>query len=338
MSTTEMIQSTNNQQKEQKKEQIQVNRPIRSNYPRHPNQTNQQTRPNHPNQHNQQTRPNQQARMNHSNKPVYTNHRKQDDQPTKHVKTVRFLHPDQTVHPVQPTKHVKTVRFLHPDQTVQYVRPVQTVQTVQPVQTVNKAFFDKIANSTTTIFGRACIVFTAKLFKQVFTAVTKRDPKSNFYQVFLDKYDYLFKIDTMPQYVDVAPDHVKFQIHELLYGPLFNLDGKEDFCTRFDDLKFWKNQWGFKFSPFRVVQKLLKDNGLYFVDHTFKGNIPFLYLYRQLPARDVVKHKPWHNNYTIPELSKKDFAGNMLAHSDVNIAVQGAFDKFVAMYMAGEFF
>ena len=215
---------------------------------------------------------------------------------------------------------------------------MQPVQHIQPVQTVDKAFFDKIANSTSTSFGRACIIFTAKLFKQVFKAVSKNDPKSDCYQVFFNKYDDLFRIDTMPQDADMASDHVKFQIHELLYGPLFNLDGKEDFCTRFDDPKFWKNQWGFNFSPFRVVQKLLKDKGLYFVDHTHKGNIPFLYLYRQLPARDVVKKKPWHNNYTIPELNKKDFAGNLLPHSEANIAVQGAFNKFVAMYMAEEFF
>ena len=254
--------------------------------------------------------------------------------PNHKVKTVMYLHP------VQPTQLVQTVQSVRPvrpvRQSVQTVRPVQHV--IQPVQTINPAFFVKLADSTSTSFGRACVVFAAKLFKQVFKAVSKDDPKSNCYHVFFDKYDDLFRIDTMPQDAEVASGLVEFKIHELLYGPLFNLDGKEDFCTRFDDPKFWKNQWGFNFSPFRVVQKLLKDNGLYFVDHTFKGNIPFLYLYRQLPAHDVVKNKPWHNNYIIPELNKKDFAGNLLPHREANIAVQRAFDKFVALYMAEEFF
>ena len=268
---------------------------------------------------------------------------------TKSAQSVQYVQtsrPVQHVRPNQPqSKHiVQTIMYLHPVQPTQYIRParhvIQTVRpAVQPVQTINPAFFAKLADSASTSFGRACVVFAAKLFKQVFKAVSK-DPKSNCYHVFSDKYDDLFKIDAMPQDAKVAvtSELVEFKIHELLYGPLFNLDGKEDFCTRFDDPKFWKNQWGFNFSPFRVVQKLLKDNGLYFVDHTFKGNIPFLYLYRQLPARDVVKNKPWHNNYIIPELNKKDFAGNLLPHREANIAVQRAFDKFVALYMAEEFF
>ena len=272
-----------------------------------------------------------------TSRPVRHTHPKQYYQPVQSIQQPQPNHNVQTImylHPVQPTRLVQTVQTVR--QSIQSVRPVQHV--IQPVQTINPAFFAKLADSTSTSFGRACVVFAAKLFKQVFKAVSKDDPKSNCYHVFFDKYDDLFKIDAMPQDAEVASGLVEFKIHELLYGPLFNLDGKEDFCTRFDDPKFWKNQWGFNFSPFRVVQKLLKDNGLYFVDHTHKGNIPFLYLYRQLPARDVVKNKPWHNYYIIPELNKKDFACNLLPHREANIAVQRAFDKFVALYMAEEFF
>ena len=327
MSTTRMIQSNNDQQ-------VQANHPNQQSRPIHQNQHNRQARPvhpNHQNQHNRQARPVQTNRQVH---PVHYNeqcHNGQPEQPNhhnNHVQSVRYLQPVQSVRYLQPVQ---------PVQLVQTIQPVQLVQTIQPVQTINQAFFDKIANSASTSFGRACVLFTAELLKQVLKAVSK-DPKSICYHVFLRKYDENFQIDAKPQDVVVTSGFVKFQIHELLYGPLLNLDGKADFCTRFDDPKLWKNQWGFNFSPFRVVQKLLKDNGLYLVDHTYNGNIPFIYLYRQLPARDVVKNKPWHNNYSIPELNKKDFAGNLLPHNEANSAVQGACDKFVAMYMAGEVF
>jgi hypothetical protein len=343
MSTTEMIQSSNVYQEhlEQQLRQVKAVHPNHQDHPNrqarsvHPNQQVQTIRHAHPNQRNQQFQQNQQVQ---TIRHAHPNHYNQQVQP---VQTIRHAHPNQRNHQFHQAQQVQTIRHTHPNQRNQQgqsVRYLHPVQNVQPVQTVNKAFFVKLNDSASTSFGRACVVFAAKLFKQVFKAVTKDVPKSNCYQVFFNKYDDCFQIDAKPQDAETTSGLVKFQIHELLYGPLFNLDGKEDFCTRFDDPKFWKNQWGFNFSPFRVVQKLLKDRGLYFVDHTHKGNTPFLYLYRQLPARDVVKKKPWHNNYTIPELNKKDFAGNLLPHNEANIAVQGAFDKFVAMYMAEEFF
>ncbi len=136
--------------------------------------------------------------------------------------------------------------------------------------------------SKITYFGQAACIAAMDLIGRVNKAITNWD----------NKYDYTRVI--VPEYFDTvnitSNDGIekKYHYHKFLYGIVKKVNEKEDFNQRINDEAFWKTQWGFEYSPFRIVQKLLKEQGIYMVDHTFKGKTPFIYIYRCLPDRNVI--------------------------------------------------
>jgi hypothetical protein len=165
-----------------------------------------------------------------------------------------------------------------------------------------------------TYFGQAAYFFTFDMMSRVSTAITSWNPMHDYTRVIL------------PNYFDTAslilPDgsEKKYHYHKLMYGPMKTVSGKDVFKMRTDDEAFWLSQWGIEYSPFRVLQKILKDNGLYLVDHTFGGQVPFVYIYKFLPPRSVIKNMPWHDYHNIPDLNDADFTAPKLTETQIGTA------------------
>lgn len=177
-------------------------------------------------------------------------------------------------------------------------------------------------------FGQSSVLFTYHILNRVIETVNSADSKFDYYRVMFPNYHQVFSVkhgsgdDALVK---------KYHVHKLIYGPTKTIKGKEEFQTRTDEEDFWGKQWGFEYSPFRMAQKVLKDYGLYLVDHTFGGETPFFYLYKYLPARDVIDKKPWHDYCNVPALCSKDFASKKLSHEDACSAASLAWDKFSSM-------
>lgn len=163
----------------------------------------------------------------------------------------------------------------------------------------------------TTYYGQASYYFTFDLMSRISNAISKWNPSHDYTRI------------EMPNYFDTVTitladgSEKKYHYHKLLYGPMKSMNGKDVFKMRTDTDAFWLSQWGIEYSPFRVVQKILKDNGLYLVDHTFSGKVPFVYIYKFLPPRDVIKTIPWHDYHNIPGLSDHDFTASKLTHQQI---------------------
>jgi hypothetical protein len=191
--------------------------------------------------------------------------------------------------------------------------------------TVNEPTSNK---SEPTYFGQASVLFTFNLLNKVIETVNAANPKFDYYRVHFNKYHEVFSV----KFGSEEDAHVKkYHVHKLIYGPTRIVKGKEEFHMRTDDEDFWGKQWGFEYSPFRMAQKMLKDHGLYLVDHTFGGETPFFYLYKYLPARDVIDKKPWHDYCNVPALCAKDFSSKKLSQEETIAAATSALIKFTAM-------
>jgi hypothetical protein len=187
-------------------------------------------------------------------------------------------------------------------------------------QTINK--------SEPTYFGQAAVLFTFNLLNRVIETVNTADPKFDYYRVPFNKFHEVFSV----KFGSDEDTHIKkYHVHKLIYGPTRIVKGKEDYHLRTDDEDFWAKQWTFEYSPFRMAQKVLKDYGLYLVDHTFGGDTPFFYLYKYLPARTVIDKKPWHDYCNVPALCGKDFSSKKLSAEEAITAATSALTKFTAM-------
>jgi hypothetical protein len=122
-----------------------------------------------------------------------------------------------------------------------------------------------------------------------------------------------------------------YAVHKFLYGLEKDVNGVKDFHQRIDNEKMWSNHWPFEYSPFRMAQKVLKDYGLYLVNHTFSGDTPFLYVYKYLPKRGVINRKPWHDYANVPALCARDFESVKLSPAQTRTAIANAFNKFSTM-------
>jgi hypothetical protein len=182
--------------------------------------------------------------------------------------------------------------------------------------------------SSTTFFGQASVLFTFHLLNKVMEVVNTADPKLDYYKIPFYNYHEVFAVKFG---TDETSPVKKYHIHKLIYGPTKTVKGKEDFNLRTDDEDFWGKQWGFEYSPFRMAQKVLKDFGLYLVDHTFSGETPFFYLYKYLPKRGVIDKTPWHDYCNVPALCQKDFDSKKLSHEDTISSASNAWDKFNTM-------
>jgi hypothetical protein len=171
-----------------------------------------------------------------------------------------------------------------------------------------------IISNKMTYFGNAAYYFTFDLMSKVSNAISCWNPSHDYTRVIL------------PNYFDIVSIKLedgtekKYHFHKLLYGPMKTIDGKDVFKMRINDEAFWTSQWGIEYSPFRIVQKILKSNGLYLVDHTFGGQTPFVYIYKHLPLRTVIKSIPWHDHYNIPNLVDADFHSKKLSREQIIIA------------------
>lgn len=165
-----------------------------------------------------------------------------------------------------------------------------------------------------TYFGQAAYYFAYDLISRVTQAVTTWNPAHDYTRVVLPNYFETFTLS------NTSGIEKKYHYHKLLYGPMKTIHGKDVFKMRTDDEAFWLSQWGIEYSPFRIVQKILKDNGLYLVDHTFGGQTPFVYVYKHLPPRSVIKNIPWHDYHNIPDLNEKDFCSPKLTPAQIATA------------------
>jgi hypothetical protein len=182
--------------------------------------------------------------------------------------------------------------------------------------------------SEPTYFGQACLLFIFNLLNRVIETVNSSDSKFDYYRVPFNKYHEVFSV----KFGTDNDAHVKkYHVHKLIYGPTKVVKCKEEFQLRTDEEDFWAKQWGFEYSPFRMAQKMLKDHGLYLVDHTFGGETPFFYLYKYLPARGVIDKKPWHDYCNVPALCSKDFSSKKLSPEETIAAATNALAKFSAM-------
>lgn len=165
-------------------------------------------------------------------------------------------------------------------------------------------------------FGYAAYYYAYDLFNRITnTAAMNWKPEHDYVQIPLPEYFTTVTLKLQDESIK------KYHYHKLMYGPVLTINGKENFFYRTDNEQFWGKQWEFEYSPFRIVQKLLKDNGLYLVDHTFKGKKPFVYLYRFLPHRNVIINNPWHDYCNIPDLNDNDFIPKRLSDNEVLTAL-----------------
>lgn len=169
-----------------------------------------------------------------------------------------------------------------------------------------------------TYFGNAAYYFAFDLMSKVSTAIAGWNPSHDYTRVILPNY-----FDTVTIKLEDGTEK-KYHFHKLFYGPMKSINGKDMFKMRTDDESFWASQWGLEYSPFRVVQKILKDNGLYLVDHTFSGQTPFVYIYKHLPPRSVIRTIPWHDYYNIPNLVDADFHSKKLTSEQITLANMSA--------------
>ena len=169
-----------------------------------------------------------------------------------------------------------------------------------------------------TFFGQASYYIAFDLMTRVNSAISSWNPTHDYTRVILPNY-----FDTVTITLSNGTEK-KYHYHKLMYGPMKTIRGKDEFKSRTDDEAFWLSQWGFEYSPFRVVQKILKDHGLYLVDHTFSGQVPFVYIYKYLPPRGVIKTIPWHGYHNIPNLNEADFTAMKLTGPQVITAGIGA--------------
>lgn len=185
-------------------------------------------------------------------------------------------------------------------------------QEIQSNMHATSALETKSETKEHTFFGITAYYYALDLLNRIMsTAAMNWKPENDYVQIPLPEYFTTVTL-TLPN-----SEVKKYHYHKLMYGPVLTINGKENFFYRTDNEQFWGNQWEFEYSPFRIVQKILKDNGLYLVDHTFKGKKPFVYLYRFLPHRNVIVNNPWHDYCNIPNLTDKDFVPKRLNDNDV---------------------
>lgn len=176
-----------------------------------------------------------------------------------------------------------------------------------------------------TFFGFACVKFAQFLLNKTLTSFDKWEYDTKDYiRVFFPKYFDMF-------YVSFTDGTTReYQIHKMLYGPLkVDKDGRTSFQSRICDETFWMKQWGHKYSPFRVVQEYLKRTcNLYLVDHTTKGDTPFIFLHKFAPFGDNVPKFTWHNGNNVPCLTDEDFTFVPGDKTSMIVRVDDAYDAF----------
>lgn len=156
-----------------------------------------------------------------------------------------------------------------------------------------------------THFGTACNKFARVLIKIVLEHFKSWDyDNTEKIRVVLPGYHSMFK-------ARIGCDKLcEFPLHELLYGKLkIGKDGSTTFRSRMSDEQFWMYNWGYRYSPFRIVQKFLKYNcNLYLVDHSTSDDEPCLFLQKTVVSFSSASHKStWHNGHIIPCLTDADF-------------------------------
>ncbi len=146
-------------------------------------------------------------------------------------------------------------------------------------------------------FGIAATQAAITMLKKVEESISSWDDGHTYTLVKMPSY-----YDTI-QFTSTDGSEHKYHFHKLLYGPT---PAGADFTVRVDTPEFWMKQWGIPYGPFRVVQNLLKNKGIFLVDHTGKGTIPKVYAYRVFPPHEALKTYPWHTNWQIPAVSPSD--------------------------------
>ena len=170
-----------------------------------------------------------------------------------------------------------------------------------------------------TYFGQAAYCVTFELMMKIEIALASWNPAHDYTRIVMPKY-----FDTVNITLSNGTEK-KYHYHKLMYGPTKTICGKNVFRMRTDDEGFWLSQWGCEYSPFRIIQRILKDNGLYLVDHTFSGYVPFVYIYKFLPPRGVIKTIPWHGYQNLPNLNHVDYESPKLTSHQILTAFVKAY-------------
>jgi hypothetical protein len=167
-----------------------------------------------------------------------------------------------------------------------------------------------------TYYGQACHYFLVDMLGRINQTIKSWDNKYDYIRLELPNYNSTVSITL----ADLSEK--KYHLHKILYGPVEEVDGKDDFTKRADSEEFWMKQWNLPCSPFRLIQNTFAEFGIFIFDHTYKGSTPFIHIYRYMPDYQLIEKLPWHNYHTItgfqpmeklsnPEIIKASLRANM---------------------------